>query len=260
VIVAAHQPAYLPWLGYFDKLRHVDLFVFMDAVQFTKGNYQNRNKIKTPQGPLWLTVPVKSKGRLSSTICETPVDQQANWATKHLQAIHANYRRASNYQHLFPALQKLYAAQHDKLGELCWHHLLFWLRVMQIHTRLVKLSTLDVSGCKGELVLEICRSVGATCYFCGMGARVYMMHMEDTFAAAGIAITYQAFEHPVYRQQWGGFISHLGIVDYAMNALDPHQLRSALQAHHRSADELGLCADQGCTQPADGYPAGLRAT
>lgn len=90
MILSAHQPAYLPWLGYFDKITEADIFVFLDTVQYEKNSFINRNKIKTPQGPQWLTIPVKSKGHITATLRETLVDDSKPWRSKHLKSIEMN--------------------------------------------------------------------------------------------------------------------------------------------------------------------------
>lgn len=213
--MSAHQPAYLPWLGYFDKIEKCDVFVYMDSVQFQKNSFVNRNLIKTANGPIWLTIPVKQKDRLSSTMLELTIDNSKDWQRKHLQAIALNYRKATQFENLFPKLEKLYTTKYELLVDLCWDQLLFWLNEMNIKTKLVKLSTLDVHRAKSDLVLDMCQSLNATHYFSGARGIDYLD--EDSFKQANIEIEYQSFQHPVYPQLYGEFVPGMGVLDYLMN-------------------------------------------
>jgi len=86
------QPSYLPWLGVFDQLHRVDIFVYYDDVQFEKGSWRNRNRIKTPAGPLWLTVPVRIKGQNFPLIRDVRINRAERWGKKHVKSIEQNYR------------------------------------------------------------------------------------------------------------------------------------------------------------------------
>ena len=94
MILSAHQPAYLPWLGYFDKIARADVFVYLDTVQFEKNSFINRNQIKTPQGAQWLTIPVRTKGHMSASLRTTEIDDSQKWRSKHIKSIETNYRKA----------------------------------------------------------------------------------------------------------------------------------------------------------------------
>src|SRR5690349_7924911 len=107
MLLSAHQPAYLPWLGYFDKIRRCDVFVYLDTVQFEKNSFTNRNKVKTAQGPLWLTVPVRSKGHLSSTLQELELDPAQRWRHKHLKTLREAYAKAPHFEARFERMERL---------------------------------------------------------------------------------------------------------------------------------------------------------
>ena len=98
MIVAVHQPQYLPWIGYFHKIDQADVFVLLDTVQFKKNEWQNRNRIKTAQGPQWLTVPVGYK--YPQLINEVAINNTVRWQHKQRQAILTNYRKAACYEYL----------------------------------------------------------------------------------------------------------------------------------------------------------------
>ena len=215
LILSAHQPAYLPWLGYFDKIARADLFVYLDTVQFEKNSFINRNRIKTPQGVLWLTIPVKTKGHLSKTMRETETDTTQPWRDKHLKTLAMNYRRAPHFTQCFAKLERLLAEGSSNLAELCWAQLRFWLDEFAIPTRVVRASDLPVAATKSELILQLAQHLGARHYISGALGRGYLD--EDEFAAAGISVEYQNYITPEYPQLWGDFIPNLSVVDYWMN-------------------------------------------
>jgi len=215
MILSAHQPAYLPWLGYFEKIDQADIFVFLDTVQFEKNSFINRNKIKTPQGPQWLTIPVKMKGHINATLLDTLIEDAQPWRCRHLKAIEMNYRKAPHFKECFPKLAGLLATPGNSLSELCWEQLQFWLSEFDIKTRIVRSSTVPVTGKKSNLILDLCKHFGADQYLSGALGKNYLD--EDSFAMAGIRISYQDFKHPVYPQLWGVFEPNMGVVDYWMN-------------------------------------------
>jgi len=215
LIISIHQPAYLPWLGYFDKLMRGDIFVFLDNVQFEKNSFINRNKIKTPQGAIWLTVPAKLKGHLGKTIKETGIDNSKDWQKNHLSTIFFNYKKARNFSVLYPELEKLYAKEYGNMSDLCYDQLLFWLDWLGIKKEIINASELGLTSEKSDLVLEICGKLGATKYISGTLGRDYLE--SGKFKSAGIEIEFQEYNQPVYEQLWGEYIPNLSILDYAMN-------------------------------------------
>ncbi|MBF0282754.1 MAG: WbqC family protein [Zetaproteobacteria bacterium] len=218
MILSAHQPAYLPWLGYFEKIARADVFVYLDTVQFEKNSFINRNRIKTPQGTQWLTIPIKTKGHIGSTLLETQIDDAQTWRKKHLKSIEMNYRKARYFERNFPILQQLILLPEPRLSEICWHQLQFWLREFRINTRIVRASNLPVNSKKSDLVLDLCKHLGASWYLSGALGRDYLD--EDAFSDAAVDVEYQDFRHPVYPQLWGDFEPYLSIVDYWMNCGD----------------------------------------
>jgi hypothetical protein len=219
MILSAHQPAYLPWIGYFDKIARADVFVYLDTVQFEKNSFINRNQIKTPQGAQWLTIPVKTKGHTSGTLRTTEIDESQPWRARHLKSIQMNYRKASRFAECFPKIEELLAMPESNLAKYCFHQLRFWLKEFEIETRIVRSSELLISSSKSDLVLDLCRHFGAERYLSGVQGRAYLD--EAHFGENGIAVEYQSFVPPVYFQPWGEFIPNLGILDWWMNAKGP---------------------------------------
>lgn len=215
MILSAHQPAYLPWLGYFEKIQRSDVFIYLDTVQFEKNSFINRNKIKTPQGGQWLTIPIKVKGHTNTTLADTEVDDGQPWRTKHLKSIEMNYRKAPYFAEAYPEFERLISTPTNILAELCWQQLNFWLAEFEIETKVIRSSELEINSKKSDLVLDLCKHFSAENYLSGALGRDYLN--ENDFADAGIKVAYQEFIHPAYSQRWGNFEPYMGIVDYWMN-------------------------------------------
>lgn len=223
MIVSIHQPAYLPWLGYLDKIRRADRFVFLDTVQFQKGSFQNRNKIRTAQGWIWLTVPVVTAGTVfDETLVDTEIDNRSDWRRKHRASIEMNYCRAPCFHEVFPWLSRFYDREREKLSPFCFEMLTDIVDRLGIGTEIVKASDLSsVTGAKSDLVLNLCKAVGAKTYLSGSRGRDYMD--LDSFRAAGIAVEFQDYQHPTYPQVYPDFEPCMGVVDLLMCVEKPTQ-------------------------------------
>ena len=210
------QPTYLPWIGYFDLMDQCDVFVILDSVQFDKRSWQQRNRIKTPKGELTLTVPVLSKGRFDQSIREVEIDQTKNFQESHLKAIKYNYAKAKYFNQYFGGLEGILFKEHKLLAGLNVD-LILWLKdILNIKSELLRSSNLAVSGKKAELLVNICRLIGAQRYVSPVGAKVYM-EGADIFKTNGIALCYQNFCHPSYHQLFGDFIPSLSVIDLLFN-------------------------------------------
>jgi hypothetical protein len=223
MILSAHQPAYLPWLGYFDKIARADVFVYLDTVQFEKNSFINRNKIKTPNGASWLTIPVKTKGHMRGSLRTTQIDESQPWRARHLKSIRANYGKAPRFDECFAKMETLLATRESNLAEFCLYQLRFWLDELRINTRVVRSSELTISSSKSQLALDLCHQLGAQRYLSGMLGRDYLV--EADFVKAGIELEYQRYDSVVYPQLWGEFIPDLCVLDWWMNMSDQSALR-----------------------------------
>ena len=215
MILSIHQPAYLPWLGYFNKLSVCDIFVFLDTVQFERNSFINRNRIKTSQGETWLTVPVHLKNHLFSNLLETRIDNSTNWQKKHLNSIFLNYKKALFFEEVFSLIEPFYLQKYDLLSDFCHEFLTAWLQYLKIGTRVVRSSSLKLQSRKSNLVLELCRYFQADRYISGAQGRNYLQ--EDDFSKFGITVMYQNYKSHAYRQLWGEFVPCMGVIDAAMN-------------------------------------------
>jgi hypothetical protein len=212
-ILAAHQPQYLPWLGYFDKMDQSDIFVLLENVQFKKNEWQNRNRIRTADGWQWLTVPVRH--RFPQTIAEVEIDDRAAWSRKHLQALKQNYGRAPHVDTLMPQLEAALESPGSHLAPLNIGLIDVVANVLGIDTPTVLGSDVPAREDPNARLIDLCRALEADTYLSGAGAHDYLD--VDAFAAAGVEVRFQAFEHPVYAQRYQPFEPFLSIVDLVMN-------------------------------------------
>jgi WbqC-like protein family len=221
VKIAIAQPTYLPWLGYFDLLDKVDRFVLLDSVQFEKQSWQQRNRIKTPTGLQWLTVPVVFRKRLSQRIVDVEIREAEFWRD-HLRAVELNYRRAPFFDRYYPAVSELLrsSAQGLRLAELTIT-LFRWLAgALGIPTPVVRSSELGVQGQRTHLLAEICRALGATAYISPLGSADYLLRELDTLAELGVTVSFQHYEHPCYRQLFPPFQAYASVLDLLFNEGD----------------------------------------
>lgn len=217
MIVSVHQPHYLPWLGYFDKIAASDLFVLLDNVQYKKREYQNRNRIRTRQGVKWLTVPVATAGKYEQTTGEVEIEGGTGWREKHLETLRHAYSSAPHFKKAIEGLEELYMGREwTRLAELNAAMLAWFMKEMGIGTRVALESEIGTGGLSTERIVNICRAFGADVYLSGSGGRDYMD--EGLFEKAGLKLEYQKYEHPVYPQVHGGFEPFMGIVDLLFNA------------------------------------------
>jgi hypothetical protein len=229
MIVSINQPAYLPWLGYFERIAASDVHVVLDHVQFEKNSFTNRNKARTKEGSLWLTVPVATKGRFGDLAINS-LEFAANdpWLRKHWATLKMTYGKAPHFRAYAPAYEELYGRTWSGFMPMVRAFLEQHLRDLGITTPLRYSSEMRVEGTKSDLVLNLCRATGASTYLSGALGRNYLD--EAAFAAAGIAVRYQEYVHPTYAQIHGGFEPYMGVLDLIFNhgpaSLDILRLRS----------------------------------
>jgi hypothetical protein len=215
MLVAIHQPEYFPWLGYFEKMIRADVFVLLDQVQFSKGNYQNRNHIKGPAGTQWLTIPVIQ--RLGQKINEVVIADQ-HWPAKHWQSLISCYSRARHFDEISPLFADFYRQPGERLIDHTVRALRLTATLLGIEKNWILASELNVDGRKSDLVLNICRQLGASTYYSGRTGSTYLDH--EKFLKAGIDIKVQSFVHPHYEQLFMdglGFIPNLSVLDLLFN-------------------------------------------
>lgn len=207
--VTIHQPQFLPWLGYLDKIDRADLFVVLDTVQYTKNEWQNRNRIRTAQGWQWLTVPVLH--RFGQRLNEVRINQQVDWHAKHLRALEIHYGQAAHLEEFLEGLRNLYRDPWERLAALNLAVLRWLLEAFGITTPVRLASEMTLREDPTDRLIDICHTVGATRYLAGAGARQYMA--MERFDASGVRLEIQDFRHPVYRQCYAPFVPGMAAVD-----------------------------------------------
>ena len=215
MILSAHQPQYLPWLGYFHKMYHSDIFVFLDNVQYKKREYQNRNCIRTRTGSLWLTVPVLKEADPYPNISALRIDNSQDWQKRHWMTIRTNYSRAPFFKEYSPFFEKLYSAEWDRLVDLNIHIIKHIAELLGINKPLILESQLNITTNKTSRIIDICKALKADVYLSGIGGREYLD--EKQFESSGIKLIYQDFKHPQYKQCHEPFIPCISIIDLLFN-------------------------------------------
>ena len=213
--VTIHQPEHMPWLGFFHKINMADMFVVLDNVQFRKNYFQNRNKIRTKDGWQWITVPVKRED-LHKPIKDVGVsNEDPRWKRKLLQSIYFNYSKAKFFENYWGDLSSVFDKDHALLADLNIELIRYLLEKLGIDVEIVLASSLDTTGEKGELLLNICKAVGAKTYISGISGRDYLNF--DEFKKNNIKIVVQEFHHPIYKQLHEPFIPCMSVIDLLFN-------------------------------------------
>ena len=214
-ILGILQPVYLPWLGYFEQIAAADHFILLDDVQYTRRDWRNRNRIKTPNGSTWLTVPVDHHPR-SALIHEITISDHGNWPRRHLLTIERNYGRRPHFQPLFDELERVLLDPPEHLVDLDAQLIHLLCRRLEIDTP-ISLSSEQPrrSDDRQERLLEICRAHGATHFYEGASGKSYIE--VEYFRRAGIEVVFQDYRHPIYRQHFSGFLPNQAAIDLIMN-------------------------------------------
>jgi hypothetical protein len=215
--VAICQPAYLPWAGYFDLMDQVDVFVLLDDVQFEKQSWQQRNRIKSPTGLQWLTVPVMFRGRFGQPIMDVEIRDAEFWRN-HTRAIELNYGRARCFRAYSEELRShLECAPGARLADLNIRVIDYLMRKLGIQTRLVRSSELQQPGKRTERLANICSSLGATTYLSPLGSADYLLAEKDILLSSGIEVLFHNYQHPEYQQLFPPFVPYASAIDLLLN-------------------------------------------
>jgi len=209
------QPAYIPWLGFFEQLIKTEAFIIYDDVQFDKHGWRNRNRIKGPNGVQWLTIPVFTKGG-PHKINETRINNNTPWIHKHLQSLSTCYKKAKYFFQYFGEIEDILASNEwEFLAELDIAIIKLICRWLEIKTPLYRSSSLNISGNRIERLINICKLFNATRFYEGESGKNYID--VEKFSKENINVTFQHYQHPVYPQLFGPFESHLSVLDLVFN-------------------------------------------
>lgn len=213
------QPGYLPWLGFFDLLQRSDMFVIYDDVQYDKGSWRNRNRIKTANGTQWLTVPVLVSFGRHPLINEVRIDNKINWQKKHLSSIRQNYSKSPFFKKYIGIFEDAYDKRWELLVNIDMHFIKAIAECLGIREKkMVLSSSLGIEGGKIERLINICKSFGANTFYEGSAGRNYIDDRD--FLSHYIKVLWHDYKHPYYSQLWlkgQGFISYLSVIDLLFN-------------------------------------------
>lgn len=214
--VAIVQSNYIPWKGYFDMISAVDEFILYDDMQYTRRDWRNRNKIKTPQGPKWISVPVLVKGKYHQKIRETEI-ADTDWASEHWKAISLNYRRAPFFEEIASWLEPLYVnASFTHLSQLNRCFIEAICKYLGIYTIIKDSSQFQLVDGQTERLVDLCLQLGGDEYVSGPAAQDYLE--EKVFSDSGVKVTWFDYDgYSDYPQLWGEFVHGVTILDLLFN-------------------------------------------
>lgn len=215
MIASIHQPNFLPWIGLFYKIINSDIFVLLDDVQYTKNSYINRNKIKTPKGEKWLTIPVKHTGHFGDLINEIIIDPSRKLEKTIKGILIENYKKAKYFEEVFNYLEFNFSSELNLaclnerfIKQICTY--------LEINVNIIKSSELNLTNYNStDKLVNVCKVLGANKYLAGFGSKKYQE--SEKFDHAGIECQVYDFKHPDYPQLWGDFLPNLSIIDILFN-------------------------------------------
>ena len=211
--VCIRQPGYLPYIGFFKKIESSDVFVFLDDVQYGKNGFDNRNKIRTLEGYMWLTVPVFYK--FGQFLNEIKIANNEDWNRKHRKSIKINYQKATFFSEYWNDIESILSQKWELLIDLNIKLIEYFISKLNLTTKTLKSSELNIKKTSSEKLLGICRKLDATIYLSGELGRSYLN--EQIFHDSNIQVIYEKFEHPIYTQTTHNFIPNMSIIDLLFN-------------------------------------------
>jgi hypothetical protein len=211
--VSIHQPGYIPWMGFFKKIQSSDIFIFLDDVQFEKNGWHNRNKIKTSENWMWLTIPVKAK--LGMNLNEIKIDYSSKWINKHKKSIELNYSKTKFFKEYWRNFEEIFEKKYEFLIDINVEFINKILEMLNVKTKIILSSSLGITKKKSARILEICKSVNTSNYLSGIMGEEYL-NLEE-FKKNGIMVNFQDYQHPIYKQNYESFLPNMSIIDLLFN-------------------------------------------
>ena len=210
---AVIQSNYIPWRGYFDIMHDADVFVFYDDVQYTVNDWRNRNRVKTANGVVWLTIPIGDQN--DRRICDVEI-RDRTWARKHWMTIEQSYSRAPAFARYADFFRDLYSRQWTSLSLLNQTTIKAIATLLGIRTQILDSRDFALEGKAGDRLLMLLQRLGATDYISGPAAKSYLD--ADSYARSGIRVHWKDYNsYPEYPQLHGVYAPDLSIVDLLMN-------------------------------------------
>ena len=211
-IVGIHQCNYLPYLGFFDKMKKSDIFVIYDDAQFNSRDFQHRNRIRTGEGWQWLTVPV---GKKAIPIKEITIKNNVDWSSVHFTAVRANYLKTPYYSRYDNEIRRIFKNRYEKLIDLNMDLIHFLMDAFGINTKILYASDVGFTSKSTERLVEIVEALGGDIYLSGPKGCDYMD--MSLFEKRGVEVEFQDFKHPAYKQRYEGFVPNMSAIDALFN-------------------------------------------
>ncbi len=217
--VVIMQPGYLPWLGFFELMWKSNTFIIYDTVSYDKNGWRNRNRIKTPAGPQWLTVPVRTSSIASKLLKDIEIDNSSGWNQKHLSALQVNYARAPWLKEYLPSITELLRRPWQKLRDLDVALIKLTADLLGLEKNIILSSELKIkSEDRVGRLIEMVKYLGGTNFYEPAGGRAYLGEKEIAeFEEENISFEFQNYQHPFYRQLHGEFLPNMAVVDLLLN-------------------------------------------
>jgi hypothetical protein len=216
MIISINQPAYIPWLGYFERIYSSDLHIVLNHVQFEKNSFINRNKILTKQGPKWLTIPTTYADQIKSiNKCKTINNKK--WINVHLKSLYQNYSKANYFKMYFQKIEKILLENinQDNLFQIINTLNLYFFEELEIKTKIIYSDKLNITSKKSDLVFDICKHFNSDIYLSGINGRDYLE--KEKFDKHRIEVLFQNYQNPQYSQLGNDFKPNLSILDLLFN-------------------------------------------
>ena len=220
MILTIHQPEFMPWLGFFDKINLSDTVVLLDNVQYRDKYFQNRNKIKGVNGEVWINVPIIRNGKTRNIglIKDIQINNNENWSQKILKSIEFNYKKSKDFNIYYPIINDIFNKEWKLLVDLNVHIIKEFSNILNINTKIIRSSELDIEGNGEKLILDICKKFSPQQYISGpTGIAGRGKEYEPNFNKEKIEVIYHDFKHPIYEQLHGPFVSHMSFIDKLFN-------------------------------------------
>jgi hypothetical protein len=218
MIVSIIQPSFLPWLGYFEQMFCADAFVYLDDVNYTKQDWRNRNRLKSPYGVKYITVPVENGDNGRVFIKDVRISYERNWIGKMLAQIRDWYSKAPYYRRMMPIIGDVINRRYERLVDLIYELNREIMRALRMSVPVYLSSSFKTAEDKNERLVDIVKCLNATVLYDGKSAEHFID--RDAFRKCGCEVVFQNYQHPQYNQLWGPFESHLSVIDLLMNCGD----------------------------------------
>jgi hypothetical protein len=213
MIISIHQPGYLPWAGFFKKIQSSDIFVFLIDAQYKKNDWQNRNKIRTSEGTIWLTVPIKSN--FGTMLMDTKIDYTSDWIRKHKKSIENHYSKAKFFKKYWDDFESIYDSKFENLLDLNMKFIEKIMDILEINTKTMFSTELETHSTGSDRILEICENLNADTYISGKFGKEYL-NLKD-FEESSIKVKLQSFKISQYTQCYSPFTDTVSAIDLIFN-------------------------------------------